>query len=88
VLARFARDVERDIGMFGPGGSSGNKFPAKIASDLDKPVALPRSTRTRRADAGRAAGRFIYGVGPASQEGLVQRGFASSPICSALTSMS
>ncbi|PMX39553.1 DNA polymerase IV, partial [Pseudomonas sp. MPR-R2A6] len=37
VLARFARDVERDIGISVSVGLSCNKFLAKIASDLDKP---------------------------------------------------
>src|SRR5436305_12475664 len=37
VLARFARQVERDIGITGSVGRSCNKFLAKIPSDLDKP---------------------------------------------------
>ena len=37
VLARFAREVERDIGITVSVGLSCNKFLAKIASDLDKP---------------------------------------------------
>ena len=37
VLARFARDVEREIGITVSVGLSSNKFLAKIASDLDKP---------------------------------------------------
>jgi DNA polymerase-4 len=37
VLARFARDVERDIGISVSVGLSYCKFLAKIASDLDKP---------------------------------------------------
>src|SRR6201999_4045641 len=37
VLARFARDVERNIGITVSVGLSVNKFLAKIASDLDKP---------------------------------------------------
>jgi DNA polymerase IV len=37
VLARFARDVERNIGITVSVGLSCNKFLAKIASDLDKP---------------------------------------------------
>src|SRR5213079_532862 len=37
VLARFARDVERDLGITVSIGLSCNKFLAKIASDLDKP---------------------------------------------------
>src|SRR5207237_4902331 len=37
VLARFARNVERDVGISVSVGLSCNKFLAKIASDLDKP---------------------------------------------------
>ncbi len=37
VLASFAREVERDIGITVSVGLSRNKFLAKIASDLDKP---------------------------------------------------
>ena len=36
-LARFARNVEREIGITVSIGLSANKFLAKIASDLDKP---------------------------------------------------
>jgi DNA polymerase-4 len=76
VLARFARDVERDIGITVSVGLSVNKFLAKIASDLDKPrgfAALDQDeARTMLAE--RPVG-FIYGVGPASQEKLVQRGY-------------
>jgi len=76
VLARFAREVERDIGITVSVGLSTNKFLAKIASDLDKPrgfAALdPEEARTMLAD--KPVG-FIYGVGPATQEKLVQRGF-------------
>jgi DNA polymerase-4 len=76
VLARFARDVERDIGITVSVGLSVNKFLAKIASDLDKPrgfAALDQEqARTMLAD--KPVG-FIYGVGPATQERLMQRGF-------------
>ncbi|WP_440131084.1 Y-family DNA polymerase, partial [Klebsiella pneumoniae] len=37
TLARFARDVQRDIGITVSVGLACNKFLAKIASDLDKP---------------------------------------------------
>ncbi len=76
VLARFARDVERDIGITVSVGLSCNKFLAKIASDLDK----PRGFATL--DQGEACALlaekpvgFIFGVGPATQERLVNRGF-------------
>lgn len=37
VLARFAKDVEREVGITVSVGLAANKFLAKIASDLDKP---------------------------------------------------
>ncbi|HEY0912797.1 MAG TPA: DNA polymerase IV [Bradyrhizobium sp.] len=76
VLARFAREVERDIGITVSVGLSTNKFLAKIASDMDKPrgfAALDQEeARTMLAD--KPVG-FIFGVGPATQEKLLQRGF-------------
>jgi DNA polymerase-4 len=76
VLARFAREVERDIGITVSVGLSCNKFLAKIASDLDKPrgfAALDQAdAKTMLAD--KPVG-FIFGVGPATQEKLSQRGF-------------
>jgi DNA polymerase-4 len=76
VLARFAAQVERDIGITASVGLSCNKFLAKIASDLDKPrgfaVLDQEDARTLLAD--KPVG-FIFGVGPATQERLSQRGF-------------
>jgi DNA polymerase-4 len=76
VLARFARNVERDIGITVSVGLSANKFLAKVASDLDKPrgfaVLGQEDARIMLAD--KPVG-FIYGVGPASQDKLAQRGF-------------
>jgi DNA polymerase-4 len=76
VLARFAREVERDIGITVSVGLSCNKFLAKIASDLDKPrgfAALDQDeARTMLAE--KPVG-FIFGVGPATQEKLIQHGF-------------
>ena len=37
VLARFAAQIERDLGITVSVGLSANKFLAKIASDMDKP---------------------------------------------------
>lgn len=48
VLARFARDIERDVGITVSVGLAPNKFLAKIASDLDRPrgfAALDQTTR-------------------------------------------
>ena len=76
VLARFAQTIERDVGVTVSVGLSCNKFLAKIASDLDKPrgfAALDQDdARTMLAD---KPVNFIFGVGPATQERLVQRGF-------------
>jgi DNA polymerase-4 len=76
VLARFAQEIEREIGVTVSVGLSRNKFLAKIASDLDK----PRGFATLDQDDARAMladkpVSFIFGVGPATQERLIQRGF-------------
>ena len=71
VLARFAREVERAIGITVSVGLSCNKFLAKIASDMDKPRGFAtldqEQARTLLAD--KPVG-FIFGVGPATQERL------------------
>ncbi len=76
VLARFARVVERDLGITVSVGLSCNKFLAKIASDLDKPrgFAVLNAIEARAMLAERPVG-FIFGVGPATQQKLSQRGF-------------
>jgi DNA polymerase-4 len=76
VLARFAREVERTIGITVSVGLSCNKFLAKIASDLDKPrgFAALDQAQAKAMLADRPVG-FIFGVGPATQERLSQRGF-------------
>ncbi|MEW6642781.1 MAG: DNA polymerase IV [Pseudomonadota bacterium] len=76
VLARFARDIERDIGITVSIGLSVNKFIAKVASDLDKPrgfAALDQAEAVAML-AKKPVG-FIYGVGPATETKLAQRGF-------------
>jgi DNA polymerase-4 len=76
TLARFAAQVERDIGITVSVGLSVNKFLAKIASDLDKPrgFAMLDQEEARAMLADKPVG-FIYGIGPASQDKLAQRGF-------------
>jgi len=76
VLARFAGEVERNIGITVSVGLSCNKFLAKIASDLDKPrgFAALDQAEAKAMLADRPVG-FIFGVGPATQERLSQRGF-------------
>jgi DNA polymerase-4 len=76
VLAKFATEVERNIGITVSVGLSCNKFLAKIASDLDKPrgYAAIDQDEARAMLADKPVG-FIFGVGPATQERLSQRGF-------------
>lgn len=76
VLAKFAREVERDIGVTVSVGLSCNKFLAKIASDLDKPrgFAALDQDEAREMLAPRPVG-FIFGVGPATASRLAGRGF-------------
>jgi DNA polymerase-4 len=76
VLARFVREVERDIGITVSVGLSCNKFLAKIASDLDKPrgFAVLDQDEALTLLADKPVG-FIFGVGPATQERLANRGF-------------
>jgi DNA polymerase IV len=76
VLARFAQGVERDIGITVSVGLSCNKFLAKIASDMDKPrgFAALDALEARAMLADKPVG-FIFGVGPATQQRLAQRGY-------------
>jgi DNA polymerase IV len=76
VLARFAREVERDVGITVSVGLSCNKFLAKIASDLDKPRGFATLDQAEACTmlADKPVG-FIFGVGPASVERLASRGF-------------
>ena len=76
VLARFARRVEKDIGITVSVGLSHNKFLAKIASDLDKPrgfaVIGKEETLGFLAD---QPVSLIYGVGKVFTETLHKDGF-------------
>jgi DNA polymerase-4 len=76
VLARLAREVERDLGITISIGLSANKFLAKIASDLDKPrgfaVLSPAEATTFLAE--KPVG-FIYGVGKVGAGKLADDGF-------------
>lgn len=76
VLAKFARDVERDIGITVSIGLSANKFLAKIASDLDKPRGFAEIGPAEAPEflAARPVG-FIYGVGAVSAARLAHDGF-------------
>jgi DNA polymerase-4 len=68
-LARFSARVERDLGITVSIGLSGNKFLAKIASDLDKPrgFAVLGPTEAPAFLAPKPVS-FIYGVGAATSE--------------------
>jgi len=75
-LARFALHVEAALGITVSIGLSGNKFLAKIASDLDKPrgfaVLGPAQARDFLAP---KPVSFIFGVGKATQTRLERDGF-------------
>lgn len=76
VLARFAREVEREVGITVSVGLAANKFLAKIASDLDKPRGF--SVIGQSEAAAFLAPRpvtTIWGVGRAFSERLAADGF-------------
>jgi DNA polymerase-4 len=76
VLARMAREIERDLGITLSIGLSANKFLAKIASDLDKPrgFAVLSPAEAPAFLAAKPVG-FIYGVGAVSAAKLAADGF-------------
>ncbi len=76
MLARFARAVERELGITVSIGLSANKFLAKIASDLDKPrgFAVLAPAEAPAFLAPKPVG-FIYGVGAVSAAKLANDGF-------------
>jgi DNA polymerase IV len=76
TLARFARRVEKEIGISVSVGLSYCKFLAKIASDLDKPrgFAIIGRAEAREFLASKPVG-LIWGVGAVAQERLARDGF-------------
>ncbi|HEY6024354.1 MAG TPA: DNA polymerase IV [Pseudolabrys sp.] len=76
ALARFASNVERNLGITVSIGLSANKFLAKIASDLDKPRGFAAIGQSEAPAflAGKPVG-FIYGVGAVSAAKLTADGF-------------
>jgi DNA polymerase-4 len=75
VLARFAVQVERELGITVSIGLSANKFLAKIASDLDKPRGFAVIGRAEAQDflADRPVS-LIWGVGKALEAHLARDG--------------
>ncbi len=75
-LARFAAEVEREIGITVSIGLSYNKFLAKIASDLDKPRGFAVLGRADAPDFLAAKPvSIIFGVGRVAQERLARDGY-------------
>ena len=76
VLARFALQVEHEIGITVSIGLSANKFLAKIASDMDKPrgFAVLGQAEAVKVLASKPVG-FIYGVGAAGVTKLESDGY-------------
>jgi DNA polymerase IV len=76
ALARFAGDVESKIGITVSIGLSGNKFLAKVASDLDKPrgFAVLGIAEAPAFLAPKPVG-FIFGVGKVSAAQMARDGF-------------
>lgn len=78
VLARFARDVEEQVGVTISVGLSHNKFLAKTASDLDKPrgFAIIGKAETMAFLADQPVG-LIYGVGKVFSDTLQKDGYGT-----------
>jgi DNA polymerase-4 len=76
ALARFAGEVEKTVGITVSIGLSGNKFLAKIASDLDKPRGFAvLGLREAQAFMAPKPVGFIFGVGKTSAARLARDGF-------------
>jgi DNA polymerase IV len=77
ALARFAREVEKALGITVSIGLSGNKFLAKIASDLDKPRGFAvLGVDEAPAFLAEKPVSFIFGVGKASAARYARDGFS------------
>jgi DNA polymerase-4 len=76
ALARFAAQVEREIGITVSIGLAANKFLAKIASDLDKPrgFAVLGNAEARKFLADKPVS-LIFGVGKVAAQRFAKDGF-------------
>jgi DNA polymerase IV len=76
VLARFARDVEDQVGVTISVGLSHNKFLAKVASDLDKPRGFAAIGKAETVEfLAEKPVSLIYGVGKVFSETLRKDGY-------------
>ena len=74
VLARFARDVEAELGLTVSIGLAPNRLLAKIAAGRDKPRGFAVMGSDARAVLGSEPVRLLPGIGPALQRRLAARG--------------
>ena len=75
ALARFAREVERDVGITVSIGMASNKFLAKIASEIDKPRGFAAlSIDEAPAFLAPKPVGFLWGVGPSLADTLTRDG--------------
>jgi DNA polymerase-4 len=76
TLARFAHEIERDVGVTVSVGLSDCKFLAKLASDLDTPRGFSVVAREEALAllAPMSVGK-LWGVGKVAEERLVRQGF-------------
>ncbi|MFN0263850.1 DNA polymerase IV [Tepidamorphus sp. 3E244] len=76
TLARFAREIERDVGISVSVGLAPNKFLAKIASDLDKPRGFAVIGAAESAEFLKLRPvTTIPGIGPAMAKKLSSEGY-------------
>jgi DNA polymerase-4 len=76
LLARFAKEVEHDVGISISVGLSANKFLAKIASDLDKPRGFSVLSPAQAAEfLAPKPVTFIWGIGKATGATLAKDGY-------------
>ncbi len=77
VLARLARDVEREVGVTVSVGLARNRLLAKIAAGRDKPRGFAVLGAEARAELAGRPVRLLPGVGPAQEARLARLGLAT-----------